>query len=53
MAEDRTPDDTPQQDGGAAAGKGEGGADASGSGNILAGVQPDEGEDETGDERRD
>ena len=32
--------------------KGEGGADTSGSGNILAGVQPDEGEDETGEERR-
>ena len=34
------------------AGKGEGGGDASGPGNILAGVQPEEGHDEEGEERR-
>lgn len=34
-------------------GDGVGGADTSGSGNILGGVQPKEGEDEEGEERRD
>ena len=40
------------EDNKAGVGKGEGGADASGSGNILAGVQPEEGDDEQGEERR-
>ena len=34
-------------------GDAQGGADASGAGNILAGVQPDAGKDEQDDERRD
>lgn len=46
------PGSTENQDDEASVGKGEGGADASGSGYILAGVQPEEGEDEGGEERR-
>lgn len=34
-------------------GNGVGGADTSGAGNILGAVQPKEGEDENGEERRD
>lgn len=53
MTDDDKRDGASKPDGGKPVGDAQGGADASGAGNILAGVQPDAGKDEQDDERRD